>query len=221
MFTGLVETVGRLERLVRSGPDASLEVAVRWPEAGSGAGVAIGDSVALNGACLTVVQARAAGDGARVVFEASHETLDRTTVGSLGPGALCHLERALRVGDRVGGHLVSGHVDGVGALTRTVTRGRARDLEIALPAELEPEVVPRGSIAVDGVSLTVTRVWPGHFAVTLIPHTAEKTQLLAGQPGKRVNLETDLLAKYVRRALATGSRGNGAGHAGAAGRFAG
>ena len=134
-------------------------------------------------------------------FDASHETLARTSLGQLRTESRCNLERALQVGGRLGGHWVTGHVDDTGRLSRVQRRGDAWDLEYSMPAALEPEVVGKGSIAIDGVSLTVNRVWPEHFAVTIIPHTKANTQLLEGGAGKVVNLETDLLAKYIRRMM--------------------
>jgi len=134
-------------------------------------------------------------------FDVSHETLACTRLGDLLVGERVNLERALRLGDRLGGHLVSGHVDGVGRLVEVHDRGDAWDLTYALPPDLEPEVVVKGSIAVDGVSLTVNRTPGGQVQVTIIPHTAAHTQLLQGGVGKRVHIETDLLAKHVRRLL--------------------
>ena len=137
-------------------------------------------------------------------------TLACTSLGILKPGTACNLERALRVGDRLGGHFVSGHVDATGTLDRVVERDGAFDLTYRVPAALEPEIAAKGSVAVDGVSLTVNRIWPGHFSVTVIPHTARMTQLLDGGAGKIANLETDVLAKYVRRAVSLGETGAGA-----------
>ena len=200
MFTGIIECIGQIERIRRKGGDARLEVSARWPD-GETPGVALGDSVAINGTCLTVVQFESSAGGVHLHFDASHETLARTSLGDLRPASTCNLERALQVGARLGGHWVTGHVDATARLVRSNRRGDAIDLEYSLPKELEAEVVGKGSIAIDGVSLTVNRVWPEHFAVTIIPHTQCNTQLLTGGVGKTVNLETDLLAKYIRRML--------------------
>lgn len=202
MFTGIIETVGEIRRISRSGQSAKLVVQAQWRD-GVHPGVGLGDSVAVCGVCLTVVAFEVAEGGVRLDFDVSHETLDKTGLGAFGAGSKVNLERALRVGDRLGGHWVTGHVDGVGSLQRAVQRADYWDLEYAMPAELEPELVQKGSIAIDGVSLTVNRVFPGGFAVTVIPHTVSWTTLLDGGVGKRVNLETDVLAKYIRRLAET------------------
>lgn len=203
MFTGIIECVGKVVHIDRKGGDARLEIGARWP-GGDLPGVALGDSVAINGTCLTVVQIAVVDGAAHLQFDASHETLARTSLAQLRPASPCNLERALQVGGRLGGHWVTGHVDDTGKLTRSNRRGEAIDLEYSLPSALEPEVVGKGSIAIDGVSLTVNRVWPGHFSVTIIPHTQSSTQLLTDGVGKVVNLETDLLAKYIRRMMQFG-----------------
>ncbi len=201
MFTGIIETLGRVVRLDRQGADARVMIAATWAD-GAHPGVALGDSVAINGTCLTVVEFKVQGDGVHMAFDASYETLKLTSLGDLGPGSICNLERALRVGDRLGGHVVSGHVDGTGKLVACDERGGCWDLTYWMPPEIAPEVAHKGSIAIDGVSLTVNDVSVDRFRVTVIPHTADNTQLLQGGVGKRVNLESDVLAKYVRR-LAT------------------
>ncbi len=206
MFTGLIESKGRVDQVVRRGEGARITVTARWPGADhTSTGAGIGDSVAINGVCLTVVDVRAAGGDARLCFDASHETLACTSLGQLAAGTTCNLERALRIGDRLGGHFVSGHVDDRGHLERIIDRGDAQDLEYRVPSSLEAEIAAKGSVAIDGVSLTVNRVWAGHFSVTIIPHTARMTQLLDGGVGKTVNIETDVLAKYVRRVVQMGS----------------
>lgn len=198
MFTGLIEATGTLAAWEPQGGGARMTLEVRWPE-GAAAAVQIGDSVACNGACLTVVAQRVQGEVLQLGFDLSHETLALTGFGDLQPGDPINLERALRLGDRLGGHIVTGHVDGLGSLVRKIDRGDAWDLLYAVPASLEPEIVLKGSLAIDGVSLTVNGTPPGHVTVTIIPHTATHTQLLWGLEGKRVHLETDLLAKHVRR----------------------
>ena len=198
MFTGLIEATGKLAAWEPQGGGARMTLAVRWPE-GADAAVQIGDSVACNGACLTVVTRSVQGEEQQLGFDLSHETLALTGFGELQPGDPVNLERALRLGDRLGGHLVTGHVDGLGSLVHKIDRGDAWDLLYAVPAALEPEIVLKGSLAIDGVSLTVNGTPAGHVAVTIIPHTATHTQLLWGAEGKHVHLETDLLAKHVRR----------------------
>jgi riboflavin synthase len=160
--------------------------------------------VAVDGACLTVAQVTAEGFAA----SASAETLSRSTLGQARPGQGVHLERALRLGDRLGGHLVTGHVDAVGRVAEHQPRGGALRVAVDLPADLEPFVAEKGSVAVDGVSLTVNGVAPGRFWVMLVPFTRAATHLDRKRPGEAVNLETDVLAKYVGRLLGVG-RGDG------------
>jgi len=208
MFTGIIESVGTIRSIARQGGDARLRVHGRWAD-GDYPGVALGDSVAINGTCLTVVAFDVGDDGLTMDFDASHETLRLTSLGALKPGSRCNLERALRLSDRLGGHLVSGHVDGTGKLLSVQRSGDCLDLLYSLPAELAAEVAHKGSIAIDGVSLTVNSVGADRFGVTIIPHTVEQTQLLDGGAGKTVNLETDLIAKYVRRLLDVGGSNKG------------
>ncbi len=202
MFTGLVEAVGRLTAVVPQGGGARLSVRVRWP-AGDGP-TRLGDSVAVNGACLTAVHIDAGTDGETLTFDLSHETLAHTAFAAAQIGQPCNLERALKVGDRLGGHIVTGHVDGVGQLAAKQAHPAGWDLLYRLPAELLPEVVKKGSICLDGVSLTVNRVGDADLpadcvGVTIVPHTAQHTQLLEGAVGKSVHVETDIFAKHVRR----------------------
>ncbi len=200
MFTGLIECVGRLTgKELRAGIHR-LRIVPQEPI--HSAQLGLGDSVAVDGACLTVV---AVASGWFEV-DASPETVARTTLKVLNTGAQVHLERALAVGSRLGGHFVTGHVDDVGHL---VTAKKAADesleLEVAFPAHLAPFVVDKGSITIDGVSLTVNRVTPGNtLTVMLIPETLRRTNLGHKSPGAAVNLETDILGKYVIRALTTG-----------------
>jgi riboflavin synthase len=156
-----------------------------------------GDSIAVDGTCLTVVGC--AGDAFEV--DAAVETLVRTTLGARGPGDEVHLERALRMGDRLGGHLVTGHVDGVGHVVSKTPRGDALEVRYGAPPEVLRYVVVKGSIAVDGVSLTINAADAGTFQVVLIPHTLAVTHLGRRAPGARVNLEADLIGKYVERLL--------------------
>jgi len=159
--------------------------------------VELGDSVAVNGGCLTVTSIR---DG-RLSFEAVRETMERTSLGDLKVGSRVNLERAMRAGDRLDGHIVQGHVDGVGTVRQMVREGNDVRLQIDCDPELADCVVEKGSIAVDGVSLTVAALSPSGFEVALIPHTLEVTTLCDRQPHDRVNLEADVLGKYVKRYL--------------------
>jgi riboflavin synthase len=193
MFTGLVEKLCSIEQLRAEPPGRRLWVAVaEWI-----ADVAVGDSICLSGCCLTVVERTATA----LVFEAGPETLARTTLGELAAGSAVNLERSLAIGDRLGGHFVTGHVDATGELLSRDDQGTWSTFWFSLPNEFAAQVVSKGSIAVDGVSLTVVDVRPESFSVQLIPHTLAVTTLGQLQPGDRVNLETDLLAKYVARQL--------------------
>ena len=199
MFTGIIEAHGTITTIDSHGQDGA-RLCVRARLAGDGRPpVALGDSVAVNGVCLTAVAMPQRGDAVEIAFDVSHETMARTGLGVLQRGDRVNIERALRLGDRLGGHWVTGHVDGLGTLEAIEARATSTDLRYAVPAALEPEVVEKGSIAIDGVSLTVNEVWPGGLRVTIIPHTAQATQLLDGGRGKRVHLETDILAKHIRR----------------------
>ncbi|MCL6593084.1 MAG: riboflavin synthase [Alicyclobacillus sp.] len=202
MFTGLVEEVAAVERIDRAAGGAQLRLrAQRVLE-----GLRLGDSISVNGACLTVVAFGAGWFAA----DAVPETLRRTNLGELVPGDAVNLERALRVGDRLGGHWVTGHIDGVGVVRSLAHEGLARVMTVAAPPQVMRYVVEKGSICVDGVSLTVMDAAADAFRVSVIPHTGAHTTLRAAQPGRRVNLECDLLAKYVERLLQQG----GAGHTG-------
>jgi riboflavin synthase len=195
MFTGLVETLGAVERVETEGDGRALVIAA--PFSGE---LALGASVAINGACLTVI----ARDEGTCRFQAGPETLRRTNLGELKSADRVNLERALRVGDRLGGHLVQGHVDGLG---RIASRRRQGDWEVvwfSCPAELAEQMVSKGSVAVDGVSLTVVEVTADGFSVALIPLTLAQTTLGFKSPGASVNLETDVLAKYVWKCLRGG-----------------
>jgi riboflavin synthase len=195
VFTGIVEGTG-VVRAVRA-HDRAARLAV---DAGDHLrGARIGDSIAVNGVCLTVAAT------AGTVFEAdlSAETLARTTLGDLRPGDAVNLERPLAVGDRLGGHLVQGHVDGVGRVIGRRGEGEASYLDIAAPRSLARYIVEKGSIAVDGVSLTVAAVSGDRFTVCLIPHTCAATTLGTLGSGAAVNLEADVLAKYVERLIAS------------------
>ena len=193
MFTGIVETVGEVAALVPSGD--LMRVEVRAPDiAGS---VAIGDSIAVNGCCLTAVPAP---EGS-LAFEAVKETLDCTSLGDLSVGSRVNLERALRADARLDGHIVQGHVDGTGRVRELERRGDDVRLFVECGEAVLDDLVEKGSVAIDGVSLTVVGVGEGGFDVALIPHTLAVTTLGERRSGDRVNLETDILGKYVRRFL--------------------
>ncbi|MCU0869166.1 MAG: riboflavin synthase [Burkholderiales bacterium] len=198
MFTGLVQAVGRIVAFDGNALGARLTVDCGGLDL---ADVAIGDSIACNGCCLTVV---ALGDG-RFDMELSRETLD--TVAGFVPGARLNLEKALRAADRLGGHLVTGHVDGAGVVVAVEPVGDNRRLVFQVPAALAKYVARKGSITVNGTSLTVNAVTHDTFAVNLIPHTLGATNLGDLAPGDRVNLEVDLIARYVERML-TGDTGD-------------
>jgi riboflavin synthase len=189
VFSGIIQTTGRLERRAMRDGGARLTLASRRPLAR----LALGESIAVNGACLTVT----ARDGRRFTADASPETLRRTTLGTLELGARVNLERALRAGDRIGGHVVQGHVDGVGRLERIRSDRQWFLYRFRAPAALAPYLVEKGSIAIDGVSLTVFACRGPSFTVALIPHTLAETTLAGLEPGDRVNLEADVLLKYI------------------------
>jgi len=211
MFTGLVEEVGVVRHLERGSSGGKLSVGARTVLEGA----KIGDSIAVSGACLTVI----ALDGNGFVVECMAETLTRTTIGQAGPGGLVNLERALRWGDRLGGHLVLGHVDGVGEILGVSRVGIAWEVKVSLPEGLRGTVAPKGSVAVDGISLTVVRSDAESFVVGIIPHTLKETTLRDVRVGMQVNLEADVLARYVLRSLQTlaGAGGPAQGVAGALG----
>ena len=199
MFTGLIEATGRVGQARRTGAGARIEVAVRWPH---GEPPRPGDSVAVDGACLTVVEPAAGGFAA----ELSPETLRRTLLGELRAGDEVNLERALKLGDRIGGHLVQGHVDGLTRILSIHDEGGFARWRLALPAELSREVASKGSVAIHGVSLTVAGVGEDWFDVALIPATLQATTLRHHRVGARLHLETDVLAKYVARRLGGAER---------------
>lgn len=193
MFSGIVEVMGTVVELRAEPPGCRL--IIREPKiAGE---TRVGDSIAVNGCCLTVVEA----DAETMGFQAGPETLSRTNLGDLRPGSPVNLERALVVGERLGGHFVSGHIDGVGTLLERRDHGDWSDYWFSVSAELARQMAPKGSIAVDGVSLTIVESLPDRFSVALIPYTLAVTTLGRLEVGGKVNLETDLLAKYVQRLI--------------------
>lgn len=195
MFTGLVETVGTVRRVTRHGHGARLEVAVTWPDGGP---PRRGDSVAVSGVCLTAV----ADADAALVADLSAETLARTFLGRLQPGQQVNLERAVRLGDRLGGHLVQGHVDALCRLLAITAEGDFARWRLELPPERGRELAEKGSLCLDGVSLTAAAVGSDWFEVALIPTTLQATTLGQRRAGQQLHLETDVLAKYVARHLA-------------------
>jgi riboflavin synthase len=198
VFTGLIREVGRVAGVTGGASGVRLEI--DGPLTATGASV--GDSVAINGVCLTIVDV----DGSRLSFEAVPETLARSSLGRLAAGSPVNLEPALRAGDALGGHYVQGHVDGVGAVRTVEPEGDGRRLWLDAPHELHRYIVEKGSISIEGTSLTVAALDDAGFAVALIPHTLEATTFGTLGPGDEVNLEVDVLAKYVERLLEAAPR---------------
>ncbi len=194
MFTGIVEQIGKVTRLDRRGGSVRLAVDLGPLTVGT----RIGDSVCISGVCLTVV----ALDGTVADFDAIEETLARTTLARLTIGDMVNLERALAAGDRFGGHFVQGHVDGLATVARIVPKGTEVRFHFKAERKLGRMMIPKGSIAIDGISLTIAELGEDHFAVAIIPHTLEVTTLGAKQVGDSVNIETDMLGKYVLKQLA-------------------
>jgi len=194
VFTGIVREVGRVASVDAVGGGIRLEV----DAAATAAATAIGDSVSVSGCCLTAVSVT----GRRIAFDAVPETLARTSLGALATGARVNLEPSLRAGEPLGGHYVQGHVDGVGTVRSVADEGESRRVWVDAPSEILRYVVEKGSIAVEGASLTLAGVDDGGFSVALIPHTLAETTLGELAPGASVNLEVDVLAKYVERLLA-------------------
>lgn len=195
MFTGIVQAVGKVEALTPLGGDLRLSIGGLPMQ-----DVKIGDSVSVSGCCLTVIAKRADGFDA----DASKETLSVTTLGDLKPGSAVNLEKALTLGSPLGGHLVSGHVDGLGRVKSRREEARSVRFDIEVPSALSRYVAHKGSIAVDGVSLTVNAVKDRVFDVNIIPHTMAHTTFGRYQPGSRVNLEVDLVARYVESLMGEG-----------------
>ena len=199
MFTGLIENVGKVLKIARTGTSGRLDVATAIPEEE----IELGDSVAVNGICLTVVDK----GSSRVSFDVSPETIDRTAFKQLRQGHHVNLERALRLGDRLGGHIVSGHVDCVATIASKREMSGNFVYDFRIPAKFARYVIEKGSVAIDGISLTVNTVSGEGFSVNIIPHTANGTNLRYLNPGDVVNIETDILGKYVERLLSTKSEG--------------
>lgn len=192
MFTGIIAAVGEVERMDHRGGDLRLTVNTGKLDI---ADIQLGESIATNGVCLTVVEQTDSGFGADV----SVETLSCTTVGDWSVGQEVNLERALRLSDRLGGHLVSGHVDGIGEVVERKTTARAEHFVLKAPTSLSKYLAFKGSVAVDGISLTLNAVSGDEFELTIVPHTLAETTMKNYQSGTRVNLEVDLVARYLER----------------------
>jgi riboflavin synthase len=193
MFTGIITDIGEVAR--RDGGRFTMRSGYA-PET-----IAIGASIACDGACLTVVEVAAAGSGSVFTVDVSNETLGRTTLGEWQPGRRLNLERALRAGDELGGHIVAGHVDGVGGVVDIRPDGDSRRFTIEAQAELARYLAAKGSVALDGISLTVNEVAGTRFGINIIPHTLTRTTLGARRAGDKVNLEVDPIARYVARLM--------------------
>ena len=200
MFTGIIAAIGNIESLQAKGGDMRLKVATQALDLSD---IKLGDSVANNGVCLTVVEMT----GSSLSFDVSRESLDRTSLGSLKAGSPVNLEKALAVGDRLGGHFVSGHVDGLGVVMSRQESARSVQFRFEVPAGLERYIAEKGSICIDGTSLTVNNVaqsggeQANWFEVNIIPHTLQETIMSNYKVGTRVNLEVDLIARYLERLL--------------------
>lgn len=194
MFTGIIAAIGKIETIQPQGGDLRLQVATQKLDL---ADVALGDSIAVNGVCLTVVEINAA----KLSFDVSRESLERTSLGSVQTGSAVNLEKALAVGDRLGGHFVSGHVDGLGKVLSLQESARSVTCRIEVPVGLERYIAEKGSICIDGVSLTVNNVGDNWFEVNIIPHTMQETIISHYQAATKVNLEVDLIARYLERLL--------------------
>lgn len=211
MFTGLVEELGKVKALQRGARSVRLTVAARAILGD----VKLGDSIAVNGTCLTVVDH---GDG-WFTADVMPETVERTAMAGLKSGDAVNLERTLRVGDRLGGHIVSGHIDGVGVIRAKEADDNAVVVRIAAPAEVMRYIVAKGSVAIDGISLTVVAAGPDWFTVSLIPHTASVTTLGLKGVGAPVNLEADVIGKYVEKLMGLAPPGAAAGKTGLSAEF--
>ena len=193
MFTGIISDLGSVGEITRGQAAVRFKIITSYPTDS----IKIGESIACNGCCLTVI-----GNNAdTLTFEAGEETLRRTTFSDLQPNDVGNLERSLRVGDELGGHWVTGHIDTVGTITQRNDQGDWSEIWCEVPPEFTSQLVSKGSVAMDGVSLTVVKVVDCQFSVALIPHTLSLTTLGDRQAGDRMNIETDILAKYVERQL--------------------
>ena len=203
MFTGIVEETGTVERIKPAAKSIELTIRANL----TGRGLKVGDSLAINGCCLTVVKVSSRGKSKLVQFDLLKETWERTNLQFASTGSLVNLERPLRTDGRLGGHFVTGHIDGVGRITRWERMGLDHVLDISAPAEVMRYIIFKGSIAVDGISLTVAGVQKSGFRIWIIPHTYETTALRQRKVGDAVNLEADLIGKYVQKFVTSASAG--------------
>lgn len=199
MFTGIIEGLGTVKSIEKRGAFGRIRVATALGLEG----VKPGDSIAVDGACLTVTEV----SKGTFTADLSDETLRVTTLGGLGAGDSVNLELALTFSKPLGGHLVTGHIDGVGTIRRKVKKGDSMDLEVTLPEGLWSQVVKKGSVAIDGISLTVADVTPDGVSIAVIPHTLKKTTLISKPEGARVNIETDIIGKYVEKYFLSAKKG--------------
>ena len=197
MFTGIIEGKGKILRIKPRGAGKRLNIECPFHLTD----VQLGDSISINGACLTVAEK----EGQTIIFDLSGETLEKTVLGELKEGDSVNLERALRLDDRLGGHIVTGHIDGIGVIAEKRRERDFTNLTIKIPKSVSKYVVQKGSIAIDGISLTVNECRAEEIRITLIPYTLEKTTLMEKKVGDRVNMEADLLGKYVEKLLSQGS----------------
>ena len=194
MFTGIIAALGKVQAIDAKGGDVRLDVAMQKLDLSD---VILGDSIAINGVCLTVVEI----NGKQLGFDVSRETLDRSSLGTLKTGSQVNLEKALAVGDRLGGHFVSGHVDGLGECIQREASARSIKFRFIVPVGLERYIAEKGAICIDGTSLTVNNAAENWFEVNIIPHTLQETIIKTYQVGTKVNLEVDMIARYLERLL--------------------
>ena len=195
MFTGIIEETGAVESIYSGDKSVRLTISLRK----TGVGLRVGDSLAVNGCCLTVVEISSKGRGKVVQFDLLKETWDLTNLKVCRSGSAVNLERSLEAGGRLGGHFVTGHIDGMGKILTWERKGEDYQLQVAAPDSVMRYIVHKGSIAVDGISLTVASLEKSHFTIWIIPHTFNQTALKERAAGDSVNLETDILGKYVER----------------------
>lgn len=198
MFTGIIESFGTIKRIESNGEGKVLTIGCDLDLTRS----KIGDSIAVNGACLTAVRLGAH----EFQVDMAPETVSRTTFSTMGPGTRVNVERALKLSDRIDGHLVSGHIDGTGTIAAIRKMSNAIIYDVTVPETLAADMIEKGSVAIEGISLTINQCWDTGFQVSIIPHTAKITTIGLKQVGDAVNIETDMLGKYVRKILTTGGQ---------------
>lgn len=194
MFTGIIAAIGKINSVQSKGGDLRLQVATQKLDLSD---VKLGDSIAINGVCLTVVELLSG----QVSFDVSRESIERTSLGNVQSGSEVNLEKALAVGDRLGGHIVSGHVDGLGTIIARQESARSVQFRVEVPDELARYIAEKGSVCIDGVSLTVNKAEQNWFEVNIIPHTMQETIIKTYQVGTRINLEVDIIARYLERLI--------------------